>query len=91
MLKQRISRRTVIKTSLAGFSSVAAGAALPSKPLCAVQNEASAVADADSWAVSDSVNSVYRDGRGRLPRLGDASEVRCVGWLLRHDLASIGR
>lgn len=43
--RQHISRRTVIKTSLVGFSSVVAGAVRPEKPLCAEQNEATAAAD----------------------------------------------
>lgn len=44
-LKQHTSRRTVIKATLAGFSSVVAGVALPGRPLCAEQNKATAPAD----------------------------------------------
>ena len=42
--KQHLSRRTVIKSTLAGCSSVVAGAVLPGKP-CRRQNEPTAKAD----------------------------------------------
>ena len=45
LLKQHISRRTVIKSTLTGISSVTVGAVLPSRLLCAEQNEATARAD----------------------------------------------
>jgi dihydrodipicolinate synthase/N-acetylneuraminate lyase len=44
-MKQHLSRRTVIKSTLAGGASVVAGAVLPGRLLCAEQNEATAKAD----------------------------------------------
>lgn len=44
-VKQHLSRRTVIKNTLAGFLSVVAGAVLPGKTLRAEPNEATAKAD----------------------------------------------
>ena len=45
VFKQPVSRRTVVKSTLAGLSSVVAGSVLPGKPLCAQQDGATAKAD----------------------------------------------
>ncbi|TWU25237.1 4-hydroxy-tetrahydrodipicolinate synthase [Novipirellula galeiformis] len=78
-MNQPISRRTVIRSTLAGGASVVVGAVLPGRPLNAVQNEATAKADPKVRGPFPILSTPFTES-GEVDHDVLATQARFVAW-----------